>query len=237
MSLIPSRREEACLSDLIFDRLFAGELSADAVAEHLVSCERCRERHARLMHQREAFLRRRPRPPVGKPVRDTEKLKWGAGATLLVAAACAVFMRFEPEPEGVRLKGPARIGFFVTRDGKSSRATPDYRVRQGEQIRFVYSSAHPAYLAIAGIDAERTVSVYFPQAEHAQAVEAGADVLLPSGTELDRVLGREAVYALFCEHEFSVDEFKQVLAKSRSDVTPPANCQLDTLSWLKESAP
>ncbi len=237
MMLTPPSRPETCLSDLTFERLFASELSADAVSEHLASCQRCRERHAELSQLREVFLRRRPEPAVHK--QHVMALRWvGSGAALLLAAAaCAVLWRPPIEEQGVRVKGAPHIGFFVTRAGHSTRATPDYKVRPGEQIRFVYSSSRPAYLAIYAVDAEQQVSVYFPQGERAHEITAGADVVLPSGVELDHVLGREHIYALFCGAEFAVEAFRAQLARAELTEAVPEDCQLEALSWVKEAAP
>lgn len=237
MTLPAPQRAHDCLSDLAFDRLFAGESSADGVAEHLAACERCRVRHAALHDERERFLRRVPNfelPRSRSPWRSP--LRMGAGGLLLAAAAVLSWLRVPPEPARERLKGAPHIGFFVTHNGVSTRATPAYRVRPGEQVRFVYSNARDAYLAIYGIDAQGTTSVYFPAGAWAQRVPAGSDVLLESAVELDQVLGHELVYALFCDAAFAVEaQRKALIGSPGSAPTAPAHCELDAVSWVVEA--
>lgn len=237
MMLVREERPERCASDLQLDRLSAGEMSADErsnLEAHLSSCSACCARHRTFAAEREAYLATRPQRPHPRWRRRTDPRRWRTVGAVLLAAVAASFLmlRFDREP-GVRLKGRPHIGFFVTRNGSARRAEPGYRVRGGERVRFVYSSPQPAYLAIYGRDARGVVSVFYPPGERAQRVTAGTDVFLDSEVELDDVLGEESVYAVFCEQEFTVNNFEVQLASSGAPELYDG-CLEDRLTWVKE---
>ena len=72
-------------------------------------------------------------------------------------------------------------------------AHPATRVYPGDLLRFTYSNAAPAYLALLGRD-RRSASVYFPAADQAERVAAGRDQALDFSLELDGELGEERLY-------------------------------------------
>lgn len=246
MILGNQERPKECISDLKFDAWFAGELTDEMLCTaqaHLALCERCQKRQAELRQAREDFFAMRSR--VNLPWRKSSAIRrpWSlrialAAATFSAAFVIALFARPRESnvEQSVRLKGSAHIGFFIQRSGAFERATPTYVVRPNDRIRFVYTSARPAYLAIYGLDARGTVSVYFPQGDLAERVVAGSDVALKSAVELDDVLGPERVFGLFCEAEFRVSDIRKWL-KSKHTLESPPGCHVDMLTWNKEHSP
>lgn len=239
-------RMEGCITDLKFDAWFAGELStqARAAAEaHVGKCRRCQERQAALAAEREAFIACSHNAKLPWRTAPTTRKRWAAAGALAAAAiGAAAVVAFYARPrvndneQSVRLKGGAHIGFFLERRDKSERAIPMYIVHPKDRVRFVYTSARPTYLAIYGLDARGTASVYFPASPLAGRVSAGSDVALNSAVELDEVLGIEKVFALFCEAEFQVDRPRSGLAQTRTLASMPG-CRVDALTWNKERAP
>jgi hypothetical protein len=243
MMLRERTRPEGCLSDLVFDRWFAGELSAEAVASaeaHVATCRRCRERRADLAEERRAFLAARPSP--GKAARPGLRRLAPAAVVALSVAAVAVLswrlaVRPGPVPEAmVRLKGGPNIGFFVQRAEVAVRGTEGAPVRPGDRVQFVYTSVEPTHLAIYSLDASGTASIFYPAEDMAARLPAGSDKPLSSAVELDPVLGPEKVFALFCSSGFPVARFQKLLAEHRT-LEAPDGCRLDVLSWQKEQPP
>lgn len=92
MSLPLRARPPGCITDLVFDRWFAGELDPDAepaVLAHTQRCVRCSERHTTLALQRSTFLALRPSwsPSPASLVR--RHWAWVVVVLLLAAAALA----------------------------------------------------------------------------------------------------------------------------------------------------
>jgi hypothetical protein len=112
---------------------------------------------------------------------------------------------------------------------------PGSALHPGDRIRFVTSSDRPRYLAVLNQDG-RGVSVYYPSTGDAAAVPAGSGVPLGFSVVLDDYLGRERVFALFCEQPFAVEPVRAAL-QAHGTVPVPAGCSLAKLELAKESAP
>jgi hypothetical protein len=264
MSDLSSEKAPFHLSDLALDRLLSGEASKEArvpVDVHLAACEPCRERHAAISARRAAFLERVPtfdalaasvhttrnRPSPGARRIGRRAL---AVAGLATAAGVVLIVKLTPTPIEVsgttgantpaaptdtRPKGGASIAFFLRRGETVTEGGPDTVLRPGDQIRFVYSTARPQYLAILNRDA-RGVSVYFPSGSHAAAIAPGRGVPLDFGVELDGYVGRERVFALFCDAPIALDPVKRELGTTRT-FDPPPGCIVRTLDLQKGPTP
>jgi Putative zinc-finger len=235
-------RPDGCVTDLKFDAWFAHELASAARAEldaHVDGCARCRNRRAALSAEREAFLalQPHPQPRASSAAPYPGRLAFGTAALAAAAAIALSLWPSEPriEPQ-VRTKGSAHLGFFVQRGGVSVRGVPGQAVHPGDRISFVYTSERPVYLAVYARDAEGTASVYFPAAATAQALPRAHDEVLETSVELDRVIGPETVFALFCDRGFQVAGPRRTLAATGALAKPPG-CRIDTLTWNKESLP
>jgi len=240
MSTEGRQRRDGCVTDLTLDRSFAGELSEEARAAmttHLGECDDCHARHAKLTAERERFLELRPsfEPRASERAPRIQRL-WALSTVFAAAAAAFLLIRAgTPGTDpggGIRPKGDAHVGFYVQRDQISERGAPGQLLRPGDRVRFTYTSATPAYLAIYAFDSTRAASVFFPASERARKLEPGADTPLDSMVELDQALGKESIHALFCDHEFPVNEFRIELEKSGT-LNAPAGCRVHAFEWSK----
>jgi anti-sigma factor RsiW len=90
MTVPPRIRPPGCVTDLVFDAWFAGELEDElehTVVAHTTRCPRCHGRHAVLAAEREAFLARRPSYTASPQQLARRHKHWLLAALLLMAAA------------------------------------------------------------------------------------------------------------------------------------------------------
>ena len=164
-----------------------------------------------------------------------------------MGAAALVLVARSPEPQppdtGTRIKGGARIGFFVKHGEAVRRGGPGELVNPGDLVRFTAASAQPAHLTIIGVDAAGAVSVYFPVNGGADDVAPGNEIELPRATALDDTLGSETVHAIFCARplDAAASEAARAALRANPQATPPvplaSGCTTDTLVWTKVRAP
>lgn len=241
-----------CVSDLRLDRLLAGELGADecsALEAHLVRCVTCRARHTELARQWQRFAADGPDFPTladqvqrRRALRDRReraaaRAAMVLGGLALAAGALLVFVPTAqmPAPSATRSKGKPEIGYFLKRGESVTEGVPGFALHPGDRIRFVTSSERPRYLALLNQDG-RGVSVYYPATADAARVPAGGGVPLGFSVELDDYLGRERVFALFCDQPFAIEPVRAAL-QTRGAVPVPAGCSLASLELEKEPAP
>lgn len=242
MSLGEQERPEGCPSDLAFDNWFSRDLAPEQrlhLEAHLQECARCRRRHAAFSEERAAFLAERPwTGPGSHGVRKKAQRLWAIVPALAAAAAVTLWLvrTSDVGDGGVRLKGAEHVGYFIEHAQGAERGAPERPVHPGDRIRFTYSSAGPAYLAIYAFDASGVASVYFPAGEIAAHLGPGSDVPLGSTVELDAVLGQERIFALFCDAAFRVESHREALARQKTLGTP-AGCRLSAFEWRKEPPP
>lgn len=239
-------RPESCLSDLYLDRLLAGEVSDPEPGKtHLRSCQLCAERLAAIEADREAFERDAPRLALPAPVR-TPRRSWvwpvaGAATVAVAAAAVLLVLPGEEQPSqessGVRRKGGERIGVFVKHGQAVRQGASGEVVQPGDSLRFSYATDEPSYLALISVDGADRVTVYFPHAGTAQAVEPGRDVALPGSTILDDTLGSETIYGLFCNHAAELEPVRAAFAASPREPPIPEGCVVDRLLIEKRLLP
>jgi len=235
------RRTPDCLSDLRIDRLVAGDLEARARAQagdHFAICAACASRVAAFQAARDATppdLETIRRVAAASPPRRLRRGWWPSLGLTLAAGTAAVVIAVRPPAtptETTRIKGGARVGFFVKHGDAVRRGRPSGEpVNPGDLVRFVVSTPRPAHLAIVGLDASGAASVYFPPAGVADTVAAGTDVELPRATLLDDTLGPELVGAFFCERPVDVT------AVRAHPESPPPGCTVDRVGWVKVRAP
>jgi hypothetical protein len=99
------------------------------------------------------------------------------------------------------------------------------------------TSARETHVAVLGLDAAGTASIYHPTADRiATPVGAVSQHALDSAVELDAVLGKELVFGVFCDAPFAVEPLRQGLAAERT-LTAAAGCEIDRLELVKENLP
>jgi hypothetical protein len=76
------------------------------------------------------------------------------------------------------------------------------------------------------------VTEYYPGTGRSQRVSAVQNKDLDSSIELDGILGREELWAIFCDAPFETEAFRRELAAQRV-LQAPANCAVDRISIVK----
>lgn len=248
MSFQSRKRSDDCLSDMLLDTLLAGDLAAErrAVAQaHADACEPCRVRWQALARQAESAALpalNGPRAQVtttsGSPGQRRSGISRLSWLGLAAAACCALlFQRFTlhddvtPDSEpGERIKGGARLGFFVQRGGAMLRGGPGELLYPGDTLQLTFFAPSAGYIAVLGRDATNEVSVYYPSGTRTVRVTAGEQTL-PESTLLDATLGEETIEAVFCASERDVEALRAALV--RAAAFAPDGCVLDTLRVVK----
>jgi hypothetical protein len=260
-ALEPTRPAD-CLSGLALDRLRAGELGGAreaAARAHVAGCARC----AGLLDAatREAGTpgalppRRMPSAPAPSPApvfldrldrldleaarRRRRRVMTGGGALAAAAAAAVLLFHLGPGTgpgTGVRIKGNARLGFYVKHGDDVRSGSAGERVEPGDTIRFTVTTRAPCWVAVMSRDGSGHASVYYPAgSERMAAVDAGNDVALPAATTLDGVPGAERICAFFCERPLDNEPLRLELEGSGAaeQRPPPAGCTRDCLTLDK----
>jgi hypothetical protein len=218
-------RPEGCLSDLMLDRLVAGELTGAPdeleIQAHLVSCRLCQARVSELGAERpppvpwptfgeELALPppapveeltatvKLPRPPPPPPRRLRQALRFVA--PLAIAAGALFFLRPLAPDAMFRAKGaPFQLALVVrSPDGAVEGLVPGGPVSPGDELRFQISTDRPGHLAILGIDSAQQITSYLTAEPTLPAFPAGRDQLLEGSVVLDDTLGAERIVAVLC---------------------------------------
>lgn len=226
-----------CASDRVLDLLLAGDLGAaesSALREHFAQCAACSARFAELGAFRDelalpAFAELIPLKALRRPRRWSG---WIGGA--LAAAAALVFWIGRSPTEGAdetRVKGSSRLGFYVKRADSVFHGGPGEALRPGDAIEFSYSAPGAGYLAVLSVDGAGHASIYFPTGSRAAALKPGPQ-LLPQSTTLDTVLGRETLYAVWCDTPVELEPIRRSL-ESNSAAPAAPGCSIETLQVEK----
>ncbi|MDB4970659.1 MAG: hypothetical protein JWN44_6348 [Myxococcales bacterium] len=209
-------RDESCLSDLVLDRLVAGESPARpdpaAVEQHLGSCAVCSARLDELRRDRSLAA---PMLAAGRrrhTVLRRRRFLLAAAPALLAAAATLLLLLMprlrEHLPERIKGggNGAALLLDVAVRhaDGKVEALQPGGRVRPGDMVRFIVSTARPGHLVIMGLDTAGKVTVYVADGEAPRAIDRGARQVMPGSIVLDATLGAERLVALECDLRFNL---------------------------------
>lgn len=233
-------RPISCVSDLVFDEWAAGELTAERALEvetHVQSCARCTARRDALADQSSAFLERAgtllpTSGPRARSARLRQTLLAYSGAAALAAAAVLLVMRLDTE-SGTRSKGSTRIGFFVKRGERVYEGQSGERVNPGDRLRFVLSSPAARHVAIVARDARGTASIYYPEGRRTVPMGPAEQLALDSSIELDSTLGKERIYAVFCDAPLELENVRRTLER-RGELALPEGCAQESIEINKE---
>lgn len=207
-------RAESCLSDLVFDRLVAGE-RVPAAEAHAAGCTRCAARLDEFRRARDSdaavldAIRARAAGDGGRVVPLRRRVWLSAMLPLVAAAAIALLFlpRLLRPQTGEREKGSGALALDVVvrhADGRVEALAPDGHVRPGEAIRFLVTTQRAGHLVILGLDAAGKVSVYVADGDDAHPVARGQKQAMPGSIVLDATPGAERLVALECEARFPV---------------------------------
>jgi hypothetical protein len=185
-------------SELSVDKLLAGELTGDAAAAlhaHAADCARCGETLGDAVTTREQFAQIPAAPWTGvTPI--TRAKRWQIAA--LAAAFALVLAWPRAQPDHIRTKGTAIVGFFVAHGDAVRRGTLRETVTPGDRLELVTSTTEPGWFAAISDDQLGVRSIYVPLVK----IEPGRERVLNGAIELDAALGHETVTGIFCDHTF-----------------------------------
>ncbi len=225
-----------CLSDLVLDRVIAGETAADP---HLATCARCESRLSELAKDRETFLRevwvtglavKTKRHVAEAPRARAPRLLPRAVAISLAAGLAAITLTVAPPQDG-RLKGAMSLDLVVKHlDGSIEPVLPGDTLAPGEAIRFRVKAPGRAHVAVLGIDAAGAVTSYFPAGGDAPRLDLAGGALLDGSVVLDETLGTETIVAVLCPSRPLAEDLvaKGRAALERAGGDPAGVSSLDT---------
>lgn len=227
-------RASACPSTYAIERFLLGEDADGGLQRHVTECEACQlELDARralgegylgspdagatktlLMGRAEAWEQaprsRRPRLAVS-----------AAASLAIIAAGLLLRARHEPSPPRIARssadfvpKGPPLLSFFIERDGTPPRPLVAERLRVGDRVQPVFSSAAPGYVALISRSLEGEVTVLFPASGlHAAAMPPGSRVPLDASFRVNGLPTTYTLWLYFSEQPF---ELEPILAALRA---------------------
>jgi hypothetical protein len=240
--MLDQKQTPQCLSDLMFDAWFGGEIEAatgQQLEAHVADCTRCAQRHELLHAERAAFLEREQswetfhaRHANGVSTRASRRALWAYGAALAACACLAIIA--QRAPVAVRSKGGARIGAYVKHGEHVVAAIDGDTVEAGDFLRFTYSSDVPVYFALLNWDA-RSAAKYYPAGDLTVRLPAGRDVALDFSVELDDAPGTERVHGLFCDRPQRLEPVRAML-QAGGGLSALPHCRIDVLTLQKRKA-
>jgi hypothetical protein len=112
------------------------------------------------------------------------------------------------------------------------------RVAPRDVLRFTYTTQDARHIAVLSLDGAGVASVYVPEGATTRLLPAGRGQALPDAIELDDTLGKETLFALFCTSQLELEPLRTKLEQAGAKAfAPPADCQLQRLTLVKEQAP
>jgi len=226
-----------CASDRVLDLLLAGDLDAtrgSALRQHFAACAACSARFAELSAFRDEVVLPAFSELIGKQ-KPRRPRRWSGWMASALAAAAALVFWIGRGPTGgsdeTRVKGSSRLGFYVKRDDSVFRGGQGEALRPGDAIEFSYTAPSAGYLAVLSVDGAGHASIYFPTGSRAEALQAGPQLLAQS-TTLDAVLGRETLYALWCDGPAELEPIRRSLERAPAATAAPG-CSIETLQVEK----
>jgi hypothetical protein len=212
-----------CPSDLLLDRLHAGELGdaqAAPLRQHIAACPLCPER----MASRQAGFAAVPgldervllagirRRLDAEPAPLRQRLA-GALRRLLLPlslatglAALAVVLLARPQsptggdtgPDQTREKGGLSLSVFRLVEGRAQQAISGDHFVSGDRLRFVVDLPSAGQVAVLGVEGQGSLYVAWPSAGTDAQRLAGKRQELPGAVALDSSTGRETLYLVLC---------------------------------------
>lgn len=200
-----------CVSELMIDRLLAGELVPEAAARvrvHAATCASCGDLLGRAEVVAARFATKAP--PLRLAPRRVTRV---AGAAAALAAVLALVWIAPWRSDGVRTKGVPSLGVFISHDGAVRRAANHDTAAPGDRLQPVTTAVRAGWIAITATDGAGARTIYAAP----QPVGAGRDRPLPFSIILDETRGLTTITAVFCRAPFALD-------------APPTECTTDAIA-------
>lgn len=191
------------ISDLRWDRLLAGELTAaesDTTHAHATGCAACGARLREIEAERGAFVLR-PTAVVFQPAARRRAWWLGAPIAALAAAAVLVVLLRPRDDGGERRKGNNTPSLMLTA-GQPGQLVPiasSDTIHPGDYLQAGYTAKHDGFGAVISVDGAGHAMTYVPASgDTLIALPAGTERSFPGSTVLDDVLGTERIAIVWC---------------------------------------
>ena len=246
-------RDEGCLSDLVLDRLLAGELDgkdASVTAEkHLADCPRCSERLASLRAESRKFPEEvwiAGAALKAKKAAAASRARWIApvGAIAVAMAAGLAAVTLKPTTQlasataspGIQIKGDDIVELAVLHpDGKQELfAAPPARLSADDKVEFLVTANRSSWTIVLDVDSQTVTP--FPESGPVQVPQLRKTQLGTQSFVLDANPGPERFIALFCDDPTAVAAAPEAIRRSLSasqNPAPPAGCRQTVFPIVK----
>ena len=216
------------LSSETIDLLMLQALSAGETTEaktHLDGCASCKKRWDELNEDKarfEQFVMPRTLAKVEERVRGGAgffsflKLpRWvpiavGAAVALGITTTVTIKRVNGGDDENyVGIKGGPGLEVVAERGGKQFPLKPGTALQPKDKVRFLVNAAGSKYVMIASKDGAGTFTVYYPYNGPQSAAVGGRE--LPGSVELDEVVGKEWLVAVFSDAPVKAEAVKSLM--------------------------
>jgi hypothetical protein len=201
---------------------------------HVRGCPSCSAQIRELEADRRAFLTRHPFSSFWEGLEKRRKHSSALGrfweqirssgalraAAAMASVAALMFLVYHrptppaPAPE-ILTKGGVDLGFYVASasGGEAERGKSGMSLPSGAALQFVYTSPSDAsQLLLIGVEADRTVSVYYPSSGvESAAAEGGAQKKLPQALRWQPKSAYERFYAVFSKTPVKREDVQKAL--------------------------
>jgi hypothetical protein len=256
------RRGPDCASDLLLDRLLAGELSVNeksTLSAHLRTCAACEARHQALSNERTVLVS--GMPPFGTiysisskqtssvsgkiatPRRAMPAARW---ALLSLAAALVVWVSARPRPAPTEGQHEPNDTSRLTRaKGEPGSVQLTWVVRRGTLVSAPSGTKplHPGDALRFSLSTDLPGYAAVLSLDSARRfslyqdwvpLDSGVAQLLPGAVELDGVVGAEHWYGLVCRHAWPLAELEAAIRVAPEHPAWPSDCAVDHHRVAKE---
>lgn len=236
-----------CPSDLMLDRLHAGELStrsAQEIEAHVAGCALCPQRLTQRQAGFTAFPDLDARPLLAGIHRrlgqeaEAKARRFSLGRLLAIltpataVAAMAVFALWGRNPDTqvpeiltTREKGGLALHVFRQVGDGAQEALSGDSFRPGDHLRFVVDLAQRGVIRVLGVESSGALYVAWPQTEGESGLrEAGKGQQLPGAVVLDEKLGRETLHLVSCKEGVGSPEAVCKPTSGATQLQCPTDC-------------
>jgi hypothetical protein len=220
----------SCPSHLQLSRYKTGDLKqleAEAVLNHLNTCDKCRALSSSMdanisdfengaEHRLKDLLEAMDQQPIPLAVkRPIAKQAIFVGGLFAAAAAALLIMTLGIQKQSpsatdadISFKGAFSMQAVADRDGNQFAVNNGTSLTQGDAIRFVVTVDRPGYLTVFSKDAKGALSPFYPDTPPSadskpMTVDAAGKRELQGSIVLDDSQGKEEFVVIFSPHSFS----------------------------------
>lgn len=218
-----------CPPELVLQGFFFEGKETTEIQEHLQSCSVCQVRIDQWKKDRGLFLKKYPFERLWKKIEDRDRKgfwklfrwKWllpvplrGTLALATVASLMLFVLWQQVRSPMILSKGGVGLGFYASHDGRLERGRDRISLSPGDELQFLYTTQRDRFLILFGVEADRTLTVYYPAGGSSGApVPLGKKRPLPQAVRWQPHSPYERFFALFSEEPISRLTLESALGK------------------------